>query len=260
MLTSFTRNYEDNSTEAGFQFTFYCDICNNGYRSSFIESSTYQKNRLFRGIGQGAYAIGSLMNGRLGRLGYGASRATNILTERFEGRSPEWQKEHEKAFEIAKNEAMGHFHFCPGCNKFVCSHCFNEDEGMCTDCAPRQEIYVAKARAEAMKRNIEEAGATATVWKGEIESKTTICPVCGKRAGSGKFCNNCGASLELKICPSCGTKNAQTVKFCNNCGTALNSVAQAPQAPQAPIICPTCAAQLAPGAKFCGGCGTKVGQ
>jgi len=37
-------------------------------------------------------------------------------------------------------------------------------------------------------------------------------------------------------------------------------VAQAPQAPQAPIICPTCAAQLAPGAKFCGGCGTKVGQ
>ena len=28
MLKSFTRNYEDNSTEAGFQFTFYCDICN----------------------------------------------------------------------------------------------------------------------------------------------------------------------------------------------------------------------------------------
>ena len=24
MLKSFTRNYEDNSTEAGFQFTFYC--------------------------------------------------------------------------------------------------------------------------------------------------------------------------------------------------------------------------------------------
>lgn len=25
MMTAFTRNYEDNSTEAGFQFTFYFD-------------------------------------------------------------------------------------------------------------------------------------------------------------------------------------------------------------------------------------------
>lgn len=39
---SFTRNYQDNSTEAGFQFTFYCDICNDGYKSSFIESETYK--------------------------------------------------------------------------------------------------------------------------------------------------------------------------------------------------------------------------
>ena len=35
MLKSFTRNYHDNSTEAGFQFTFYCDICNDGFKSSF---------------------------------------------------------------------------------------------------------------------------------------------------------------------------------------------------------------------------------
>ena len=38
-----------------------------------------------------------------------------------------------------------------------------------------------------MKRNIDEAGETATVWQGAIESKTTICPVCGKPAGTGKF-------------------------------------------------------------------------
>lgn len=58
-----------------------------------------------------------------------------------------------------------------------------------------EQIYVAKARAEAMRRNIDEAGQTATVWSGKLESKTTICPNCGKPAGSGKFCNNCGNKL-----------------------------------------------------------------
>ena len=86
MLTSFTRNYQDNSTEAGFQFTFYCDICNDGFKSSFIESETYKKSKLFRGIGRGASALGSLIGGGVGRLGYGADRASDILGERFEGR------------------------------------------------------------------------------------------------------------------------------------------------------------------------------
>ena len=123
---------------------------------------------------------------------------------------------------------------------------------MCTDCAPRQEIYVAKARAEAMKRNIDEAGEAATVWKGEIESKITVCPVCGKPAGNGKFCNNCGASLEMKICPKCGAKNSQTVNFCNNCGTNLSAPAPTPG------LCPSCGEQNPPGTRFCGQCGTKL--
>ncbi|NLC41108.1 MAG: hypothetical protein GX763_09365, partial [Clostridiaceae bacterium] len=53
MLSSFTRNYEDNSTAAGFEFTFYCDICNDGFRSSFIESETYKKGKNLRGLSQG---------------------------------------------------------------------------------------------------------------------------------------------------------------------------------------------------------------
>jgi len=253
MLTSFTRNYQDNSTEAGFQFTFYCDICNDGFRSSFIQSETYKKGKLFNGIGRGASALGSLIGGRVSSLGYGLDRGADILGERFEGRSPEWQKEHEQAFERAKNEAMRHFKRCPSCNKYVCSHCFNEDEGMCTDCAPRQEIYVARARAEAMKRNIDDAGATATVWQGKIGSRTTICPQCGKPAGSGKFCNNCGASMALKKCPQCGAENAQNVRFCNNCGQNLAAAAAAPTGK-----CAKCGTQNAPGTRFCGGCGNKL--
>ena len=57
MLKAFTRNYEDNSTEAGFQFTFYCDICQDGYKTSFVESETHKKNSKIRGIGQGVWAV-----------------------------------------------------------------------------------------------------------------------------------------------------------------------------------------------------------
>ena len=253
MLQAFTRNYHDNSTEAGFEFTFYCDNCNDGYRSSFIESETYKRKGFMRGIGQGASILGSLVGGRASSIGYAGDRASNVLSQRFDGQSPEWHKEHEKAFERASNEAKQHFHRCPNCNNYVCDQCYNEDEGLCVKCAPRQEIYVAQARAKAMQRNIDDAGANATVWQGKIESKTTICPVCGKPAGSGKFCNNCGASMDLRECPKCGAKNALTVRFCNNCGTNLASAA----APSG--RCPSCGEDNPPGTRFCGGCGAKLG-
>jgi len=252
MLQAFTRNYQDNSTDAGFQFTFYCDVCNDGYKSSFIESTTYKKKGLMRGLGQGASILGSLAGGRGYRLGHNADRATNVLSQRFEGKSPEWQKEHEKAFEHSQNEAKQHFHRCPNCNKYVCDQCWNEDEGLCVRCAPRQEVYVAQARAQAMIRNIDTAGQSATVWQGAIESKTTMCPACGKPAGTGKFCNNCGANMEMKECSRCGAKNAQTVRFCNNCGQNL-AQNETPNGK-----CTSCGTDNPPGTKFCGGCGNKL--
>lgn len=250
MLKAFTRNYEDNSTDAGFQFTFYCDNCQDGYKSSFIESETYKKGKGLRNLAQGASILGSLIGGRVSSLGYAAERGGSVLSERFTGMSPEWQKEHEWAFDRAQNEAQSHFHRCHSCHKYVCDACENEDEGLCVDCAPRQEVFVAKARADAMRRNIEEAGASATVWQGKIESKTTVCPTCGKPAGIGKFCNNCGASMELRTCETCGAKNAQRVRFCNNCGAPMD-------APK-PGICAACGETNPPGTKFCGGCGARL--
>jgi len=255
-MQAFTRNYDDNSTEAGFQFTFNCDHCHDGFKSSFIESTTYKKGRGLRTLTEGASVLGGLFGGALRDVGYASERAGSMMQQNFEQRSPAWQKEHQEAFEAAQNEGRQHFHRCNACSSYVCDACFNEDEGLCVGCAPRQEVYVAQARADAMKRNIDAAGQNATVWQGAIESKTTVCPVCGKPAGSGKFCNNCGASMELKTCPNCGAKNAQTVRFCNNCGANLT----APPAPAAPPpgTCPACGTQNAPGTRFCGNCGGQL--
>jgi hypothetical protein len=221
MLTSFTRNYQDNSTEAGFQFTFYCDLCNDGFKTSFIESETYKKGSLLRGISGGARVLGNLFGGTVGRAAWSAGYGGDVLSERFTGMSPEWQKEHEKAFIQAQNEAKQHFNRCHGCRQWVCDADFNEDEGMCVECAPRQNVAVAKARANRMVQQIEETAETANVFRGAIESKTITCPNCGKPSGGGKFCNNCGANLSLRKCPNCGAQAALGVKFCGECGTRL---------------------------------------
>jgi len=221
MMKAFTRNYEDNSTEAGFQFTFYCDLCNDGYKSSFVESETYKKGALLRGVASGARALGGLFGSKLNNLVWSASHGTDILSERFHGMSPEWQKEHEKAFERAQNEAQRHFHRCHKCRRWVCDADFNEDEGLCVECAPRMNVEISAAKAKKMLQDIEEAAQNTQVFTGKIETKTITCPSCGKPGGTGKFCNNCGASLALKKCPSCGTPQAQGVKFCGECGTKL---------------------------------------
>ena len=231
IMNSYTRNYADNSTEAGFQFTFYCDNCNDGFKSSFVESSTYQKSQGILGLARGAGVLGSFLGGRAHSAGWAVERGANMIADRFDGRSPEWQREHEAAFVRAQEEAVRHFHRCHACHEYVCD--------------------VARARADAMRRNIDEAAATATVWQGAIESKTTVCPQCGKPAGNGKFCNNCGASMALKECPRCGEKNAQGVRFCNNCGENLAASASTG-------LCPACGMQSPPGTKFCGGCGSKL--
>lgn len=217
-MLAFTDNYEDNSTEAGFQFTFFCEICREGYKTKFIESKTYKKAGFLRGLG-GLVSAGSQLLGS--SVGYSIQRGTDILSERFHGMSPEWQKEHEKAFELAQNEAKGHFHRCPECTKWVCENDWNEQEGLCTECAPRANVKIAAVRAKKMVQDIEEKAQNTQVFYGEIESKQTLCPRCNKPATEGKFCNNCGAPLGMNECPQCGAKNAVGARFCGECGNRL---------------------------------------
>jgi hypothetical protein len=216
---AFTSNYEDNSTEAGFQFTFFCDSCREGYKTRFVESKTYKKRGLLRNIGRLAGAAASMAGNY--SLGSSIERGTDVLGERFHGMSPDWHKEHEKAFEDAQNEAKGHFRRCPRCKKYVCENDWNEQEGLCVDDAPRMSVEVAAAKADKMVEDIKAAAAMTPVFTGEIESKQTLCPQCGKPAGEGKFCSNCGAPLGLGACPKCGAKNQPSSRFCSECGTKI---------------------------------------
>jgi len=217
-LQPFTRNCEDNSTDAGFQFTFFCDLCNDGYKTNFIESKTHKKAGFLRGLGQ-AISVGTELLGS--STGYSVERGTDILSERFEGMSPEWHKEHDQAFQLAQNEAKEHFQHCPKCRKWVCETDWNEQEGLCVECSPRENVEVAAAKGQKMVQDIQEKAAATKVFSGEIESKQTLCPECGKPAGGGKFCNNCGASLTLIKCPKCGAKNQAGTSFCGECGNKL---------------------------------------
>jgi hypothetical protein len=218
-LQAFTSNFADNSTEAGFQFTFYCDICREGYKTKFVESKTFKKGRVIRGLG-GIISAGTMLAGRWG-VGWGAERATDVISERFRGMSPDWHKEHEAAFELAQNEAKQHFHRCPKCKKWVCENDWNEQEGLCVNDAPRINVEVAAAKAQKAVQDIQEKAAGTQVFAGEIESKQTLCPQCGKPAGEGKFCNNCGSPLILIKCYKCGARALVGTRFCGECGTKL---------------------------------------
>lgn len=218
-LQPFTSNFADNSTEAGFQFTFFCDLCREGYKTKFIESKTHKKVGFLQGLGR-VVSFGASLLGKHG-IGYNIERGSDILTERYRGMSPEWHKEHESAFELAQNEAKQHFHRCPKCKKWVCDNDWNEQEGLCVDDAPRVSVEVAAAKAQKAVQDIQEKAAGTQVFTGEIESKQTLCLQCGKPAGEGKFCNNCGAALNLIKCQKCGAKNPVGTKFCGECGIKL---------------------------------------
>src|SRR5258706_5046945 len=57
----FTGNYEDLSTDRGYQFKFYCEKCHNGYMSTFDTSAMGM-------LGSAAKVAGSLFGGVFGRV------------------------------------------------------------------------------------------------------------------------------------------------------------------------------------------------
>lgn len=71
-----------------------------------------------------------------------------------------------------------------------------------------------------------------------------ICAACSA-PGTGRFCSNCGASLEATVCGGCNEPLTPGTRFCHNCGKP--SGAQAPQtSPNVPPVAKSSASNLLP--------------
>jgi len=192
-LIKFVRNYNDESTEMGFQFEFLCDRCGTGYRTPFVASAT--------GIaGEALDVAGGLLGGVFGR-------AANV-SDRI--RSAAWEKAHDKVFARAVEQAMPHFRQCPRCNSWVCAErCWNETRGLCKECAPDLAVEMSAMQAEAAVEGAREVAHTAEseqVSAGAFDEVIkTVCPQCGASVSVGKFCARCGAPRNSA--QSVGTKS-----------------------------------------------------
>ncbi len=206
-LIKFVRNYDDKSTERGFQFEFFCDRCGTGYRTPFDASAT--------GIASEVLDVASgLLGGVFGTVADVGERV----------HSAAWETAHDRAFAEAVEQARPHFRQCPRCSKWVCVEmCWNEARGLCKDCAPDLAVEMSAMQAEAAIEGAQEvahaAASEQVAAQAFDEVIRAVCPRCGAPVSGGKFCAQCGAPLTAeKFCAECGGKIPVGAKFCPQCG------------------------------------------
>ena len=209
-VIEFVSNYNDLSTDRGFQFEFRCNRCGTGYRTKFKPSAT--------GNVAGAMdAASSIFGGIFGQ-------AAN-LSERV--RSAGWQKARDQAFQDAIIEIKPDFVQCPKCSSWVCrKSCWNAKRGLCKYCAPDLAVEASVAQSAKAVQDVwanattsdEDKQVTEGNWHETIRA---TCPECeAPLATNAKFCPNCGAKIMREAhCTNCGAKLPPGAKFCGECGT-----------------------------------------
>lgn len=199
----FSDNYNDLSTDTGFQFEFYCEGCRDAWRSPFDRYAT--------GTAE------SILGAADGLFGGFFGSARNALSQ---VRSAGWSKARDEALRKAVEQARDHFHRCARCANHYCTGCWNEDEGVCTVCVPRLDAELSVIRRQArLDRAREEAYAQATVSREDLADRAVSCRDCGAPVGHGKFCPECGTPVSLtRTCGSCSAEVPTSSKFCPECG------------------------------------------
>jgi hypothetical protein len=230
-MIQFVNNYEDLSTDKGFQFKFHCDKCGNGFMSKFQYSTVGVAGSLLR-------AAGDMFGGWMSSAG----NSTYEIQRAVGGPA------HDAALKTAVEEGKQHFHQCSRCGKWVCPEvCWNEKANQCEECAPdfQEELASsqAQAKADAARQQLYEK-AQQTDYVSSIDmsagaqasSPHSVKPAQSATAGAGS-CASCGHALKgAKFCPECGTPARPARPTCQPCG----------HQPETPTkFCPECGNKLA---------------
>jgi hypothetical protein len=231
-LIKFTANYDDLSTDRGFQFRFRCDKCGNGCETRFQTFTAGVVSDVLR-------TAGSLFGGVLGGAGQGAYEIQRAIGG----------KAHDDAFAAAVEEAKVNFHQCTRCGRWVCPEvCWNAAASLCEECAPNYEEEFAashaRAKLEAAREQLDararetdytsatdmSAGAAFQApahaaanpsSEAHVPAGGVACASCGTVTNS-KFCPECGHAVNQKLkCTGCGCELAGRPKFCKECGTRI---------------------------------------
>ncbi|MGD9495373.1 MAG: zinc ribbon domain-containing protein [Armatimonadota bacterium] len=202
-LIEFTDNYEDLSTDLGFQFKFMCERCGNGYLSEFQSFTAGKAAGMLRAVTE--------LFGR----GQGLAESAYEVQRAVGGPA------HDNALRAAVAEVRPHFHQCSRCGEWVCDECWNARVGLCEQCAPDTQEELAAMQQEARLGQLRERVAE-TDYASQInvrDEAVVVCPHCGAKSEGGKFCNECGKPLAAALeCPKCGSRNPPGAKFCSECG------------------------------------------
>jgi hypothetical protein len=209
-IIQFVANYDDLSTDRGWQFRFHCDKCGNGHLSPY-EAST---------IGTAAgflQAAGNLFGGMLGSAGSSAYEIQRAIGG----------KGHDEALRKAVAAGKQYFKQCSRCGHWVCPDvCWNPKAALCEGCAPDEQEELAAQKAQATAEQIAMRTRTIDYTQDLAFEKNAMvaCGQCGARmAAATKFCGDCGApnaaaAAKPKFCTACGGKVEAGAKFCPECG------------------------------------------
>jgi hypothetical protein len=227
-MIQFVNNYDDLSTDRGYQFKFYCDKCGNGYMSRFQPSTLGTAGSLLRAAGD--------------FFGGWASSAGNSA---YELQRSVGGKAHDEALEKAVEEGKTNFHQCSRCGRWVCPEvCWNSQAGQCEGCAPDYHEELASshahAKAEATREQLQDkaratdyvsqidmgAGATLKAPAPQQQQAAPKCVSCHAEVGKAKFCPECGTPTAppRTTCTGCGHQPEGTPKFCPECGGKMSVV------------------------------------
>jgi hypothetical protein len=260
-MIAFVANYEDLSTDKGYQFKFYCDKCHNGFLSG------YEANTLGTAAGL-LEAAGSFFGSYLHQAG-----ETAFAVQRAIG-----GPSHDAAVQRAVTEGKTHFHQCPRCAQWVCPEvCWNSKVGLCHSCAPNIQGTIAVAQSNATADQINAKVRQQDMISGlDLRTPAVVPPV----SGSGGFIETprsyspeaprtlpgptaytpvptpapvvrvpallTPAVSAASTCNVCSNPLLANAKFCGECGT-----------PVLHLQCTSCGTPLH-GAKFCPECGHKA--